>query len=164
MGLTRTIASQLWGQVVLAAEMDTRAVTTGLFIQSLDDLFDASDKRQAAFNRHVAEIVLFNEYFGRMMVWRPNLPIKGCDITWIAGGPQCLGAEKQSALRRMTERYLHPASESLRQVVDRLPAVRNSVHSGMRRQEQRLQVADLVGGWYRDRTCDPCRVKAVLYR
>ena len=53
------IAGQLWDQAVRAAEMDGGPVTTGLFIQSLNELFDASDRRRAAFDRHVPEIVLF---------------------------------------------------------------------------------------------------------
>jgi len=53
------IAAQLWDQAVRAVEIDARPVTSGLFIQSLNELFDASDKRQAAFDRHVPEIVLF---------------------------------------------------------------------------------------------------------
>ena len=53
------IAAQLWDQAVRAVELEGRPVTTGLLIQSLNELFDASDKRQAAFDRHVPEIVLF---------------------------------------------------------------------------------------------------------
>jgi len=53
-----TIAAQLWDQAVRAGESEARPVTTGLLIQSLNELFDASDKRQAAFDRHVPEIVL----------------------------------------------------------------------------------------------------------
>jgi hypothetical protein len=56
---TNMIAAQLWDQAVRAVEIDGRPATTGLFIQSLNELFDASDKRQSAFDRHVPEIVLF---------------------------------------------------------------------------------------------------------
>jgi ABC-type multidrug transport system fused ATPase/permease subunit len=50
--------AQLWNQALKAAEMDDRPVTSGLFIQSLNELIDTSGTRNAALNRHVPEIVL----------------------------------------------------------------------------------------------------------
>ena len=35
---------------------------------------------------------------------------------------------------------------------------------GQPKKLQLWKLLDLIGGWYRVRTCDPCRVKAVLYR
>jgi len=49
----------LWQQAVLAAEADSRPVTSGLFIQALNELIDAYGRRDAALNRHVPEVVLF---------------------------------------------------------------------------------------------------------
>jgi ABC-type multidrug transport system fused ATPase/permease subunit len=51
--------AQLWNHAVKAAELDGRVVTSGLFIQSLNELIDASGTRSAALDRHVPEIVLF---------------------------------------------------------------------------------------------------------
>lgn len=54
----RLMEGQLWSLAVKAAELDGRPVTSGLFIQSLNELIDASNTRNAALNRHVPEIVL----------------------------------------------------------------------------------------------------------
>jgi thiosulfate reductase cytochrome b subunit len=43
---------------VAAADQDPRPVTTGLFIQALNDLIDAYGKRQAALQKHIPEVVL----------------------------------------------------------------------------------------------------------
>jgi len=51
--------AQLWNHAVRAAELDKSVVTSGLFIQSLNELIDTSGTRNAALNRHVPEIVLF---------------------------------------------------------------------------------------------------------
>jgi ABC-type multidrug transport system fused ATPase/permease subunit len=51
--------AQLWSHAVRAAEVDGRPVTSGLFIQSLNELIDTYGTRNAALNRHVPEIVLF---------------------------------------------------------------------------------------------------------
>lgn len=55
----KLMEAQLWSHAVRAAELDDRPVTSGLFIQSLNDLIDASGVRNAALERHVPEIVLF---------------------------------------------------------------------------------------------------------
>ena len=55
----KQLEAQLWNYAVRAAEMDKSVVTSGLFIQSLNELIDTSGKRNAALNRHVPEIVLF---------------------------------------------------------------------------------------------------------
>lgn len=51
--------AQLWSQAVRAAELDGGPVTSGLFIQSLNELIDASGTRRAENSHHVPEIVLF---------------------------------------------------------------------------------------------------------
>jgi ABC-type multidrug transport system fused ATPase/permease subunit len=48
----------LWSHAVKAAELDKSVVTSGLFIQSLNELIDTSTTRNAALNRQVPEIVL----------------------------------------------------------------------------------------------------------
>ncbi|MDD2309492.1 MAG: DUF4239 domain-containing protein [Desulfuromonadaceae bacterium] len=55
----KLLEAQLWSHAVKAAEQDSRVVTSGLFIQSLNELIDTSSTRNAALNRHVPEIVLF---------------------------------------------------------------------------------------------------------
>jgi hypothetical protein len=52
----------LWGYARQAAEEDGRVVTSGLFIQSLNELIDAYGRRDAALKRHVPEVVLFLLY------------------------------------------------------------------------------------------------------
>jgi Flp pilus assembly protein TadB len=54
----KLIEAQLWSHAARAAEQDGGPVTSGLFIQSLNELIDASSTRQAALDRHVPEIVL----------------------------------------------------------------------------------------------------------
>lgn len=49
----KRMESQLWSHAVRAAELDGRPVTSGLFIQSVNELIDASGTRAAALNRHV---------------------------------------------------------------------------------------------------------------
>lgn len=56
------ILDGLWRQAVAAADRDPNPVTTGLFIQSLNDLIDAYGRRDAALDRHVPELVLFLLY------------------------------------------------------------------------------------------------------
>jgi ABC-type multidrug transport system fused ATPase/permease subunit len=51
--------TQLWSHAVRAAELDNSVVTSGLFIQSLNELIDTSTTRNAALNRQVPEVVLF---------------------------------------------------------------------------------------------------------
>jgi len=49
----------LWRYATQAAEEDPNPVTTGLFIQALNDLIDSYGRRIAALDRHVPEVVLF---------------------------------------------------------------------------------------------------------
>jgi ABC-type multidrug transport system fused ATPase/permease subunit len=55
----KAMEARLWSHAVRAAELDGRPVTSGLFIQSLNELIDTSGTRDAALSRHVPEIVLF---------------------------------------------------------------------------------------------------------
>ncbi len=52
----------LWGYARQAAEQDPNPVTSGLFIQSLNELIDTFGKRDAALDRHVPEVVLLLLY------------------------------------------------------------------------------------------------------
>jgi len=55
----KLMEAQLWSHAVRAAELDKSVVTSGLFIQSLNELIDTAATRDAALNRQVPEIVLF---------------------------------------------------------------------------------------------------------
>jgi hypothetical protein len=55
----KRVEAQLWSQALRAAEQDGRPVPSGLFIQSLNELIDASGTRKAANDRHVPEVVIF---------------------------------------------------------------------------------------------------------
>ncbi|MDP2326066.1 MAG: hypothetical protein Q8N51_18850 [Gammaproteobacteria bacterium] len=57
----------LWRYAVQAAEEDGRPVTSGLFIQALNEMVDAYSRRDSALNRHVPEVVLFLLYFTFLM-------------------------------------------------------------------------------------------------
>lgn len=52
----------LWRLAVQAANDDPRPVTSGLFIQALNEMIDSYGRRDAALNRHVPEVVLFLLY------------------------------------------------------------------------------------------------------
>jgi hypothetical protein len=51
-------AARLWDHAVRAAEQDAGPVTSGLFIQALNELIDANGARNASLSRHVPEVVL----------------------------------------------------------------------------------------------------------
>lgn len=53
------ILDALWGCARRAAEEDPNPVTSGLFIQSLNETIDAYGERDAAVRRHVPEVILF---------------------------------------------------------------------------------------------------------
>jgi hypothetical protein len=54
----KLIEAQLWSHALRAARLDPSPVTSGLFVQSLNELIDTSGTRNAALNRHVPEFVL----------------------------------------------------------------------------------------------------------
>ena len=58
---TRT-QDALWTGARKAAELEPNPVTTGLFIQSLNELIDRFGSRNAALDRHVPEVVLLLLY------------------------------------------------------------------------------------------------------
>jgi hypothetical protein len=53
------ISNQIWSQAIKAAERDPRLLTSGLFIQTLNDQIDATAARYAELSRHVPEIVIW---------------------------------------------------------------------------------------------------------
>ena len=53
------VLDQLWGLALQAGELSPNPVTSGLYIQSLNELIDAYGVRDAALSRHVPEAVLF---------------------------------------------------------------------------------------------------------
>lgn len=52
------VLDTLWQRATQAAEIDANPVTTGLFIQSLNEVIDSFGRRMAAVDRHVPEAVL----------------------------------------------------------------------------------------------------------
>ncbi|NJN55421.1 MAG: hypothetical protein HC804_12100 [Anaerolineae bacterium] len=59
----------LWRYAVQAIADDDRPATTGLFIQSLNELIDSYGRRNAALNRHIPEVVLFLLFGTFIMTW-----------------------------------------------------------------------------------------------
>lgn len=55
----QNIQSELWQQIQRAILADDRTVTTGFYIQAVNEMFDAYGRRDAALERHVPEAVLF---------------------------------------------------------------------------------------------------------
>lgn len=53
------ISNKIWAQAISAAERDPRLLTSGLFIQTLNDQIDATAARNAELSRHVPEIVIW---------------------------------------------------------------------------------------------------------
>jgi len=63
MDKTATLHTQLWSHAVALGERDPRAITTGLFLQTLNELIDLHAKRLNAMENRVPEIVLWLLYF-----------------------------------------------------------------------------------------------------
>jgi flagellar basal body-associated protein FliL len=64
---TEQLHNQLWALGVAVGEKDPRAVTTGLFLQSLNETIDLHAKRLTAVENHVPEITLVLLYFVAVM-------------------------------------------------------------------------------------------------
>ena len=60
---TERFQSQLWADGAALAEKDPRAVTTGLFLQSLNEMIDLNAKRISALENHVPVVTLVLLYF-----------------------------------------------------------------------------------------------------
>lgn len=62
------VQADLWTQVQRALQIDDRPATTGLYLQALNDMFDAYGRRDAALARHVPEAVLYLLFLTFVMV------------------------------------------------------------------------------------------------
>jgi hypothetical protein len=60
---TAKLQNQLWAGATAVGEKDPRAITYGLFIQSLNEVIDLHNKRLTAVENHVPEIILLLLYF-----------------------------------------------------------------------------------------------------
>lgn len=58
-----TLQMQLWDAASQAAIQDPSPVSTGLFVQALNDMIDAYGTRYAELNRHIPELVLLLLFF-----------------------------------------------------------------------------------------------------
>ncbi len=58
----KRLQEQLWQLGLQGIETSDRPPTVNLYLQSLNDMFDANTSRDAALNRHVPELVLFLLY------------------------------------------------------------------------------------------------------
>jgi hypothetical protein len=56
---TDVVQNRMWNLAIEAAEIDSRPVTTGYFITSLNEMIDARGERIAILKRHVPEVILF---------------------------------------------------------------------------------------------------------
>lgn len=56
--LTTTVQNELWELAVLATNDDPRPVTTGAFVNSLNQMIDSQGRRNALLRMHVPEVVL----------------------------------------------------------------------------------------------------------
>ena len=67
------ISNQIWAQAIKAAERDPRLLTSGPFIQTLNDQIDATAARNAELSRHVPEVVIWlilaASLFGDLDYW-----------------------------------------------------------------------------------------------
>jgi uncharacterized membrane protein len=59
---TEQTHKELWSHAVTLGQKDPRAITTGLFIQSLNEMIDLHSKRMAALENHVPEVVFILLY------------------------------------------------------------------------------------------------------
>ncbi len=74
---TQQVLDAIWARSVRAAADEPNPVTTGLFIQALNEMIDAWGSRDAALSRHVPETVLFLLYGTFLM--------SGCVVGFTAG-------------------------------------------------------------------------------
>ncbi len=60
---TNRLQTQIWSSAAALAEKEPRAVTIGLFLQSMNEVIDLHNKRLTALENHVPEVILFLLYF-----------------------------------------------------------------------------------------------------
>jgi hypothetical protein len=56
---TDKVQNEIWENTIKLTEIDSREVTTGNFIIILNEVFDARDRRNAIFQQHIPESILF---------------------------------------------------------------------------------------------------------
>lgn len=56
---TDKIQNEIWENTIKLTEIDSRVVTTGNFIIVLNEVFDTRDRRNAIFQQHIPESILF---------------------------------------------------------------------------------------------------------
>jgi hypothetical protein len=78
---TERLHNQLWAHGAAVGEKDPRAVTTGLFLQSLNETIDLHAKRLTAMENHVPEITLVLLYFVALMA--TGLIGYGCGLSGV---------------------------------------------------------------------------------
>ncbi len=59
---TEEAQAAIWAGAARAAEADPNPVTSGLFVQAINEMIDSYGRRDAGLNRHVPEAVLFLLY------------------------------------------------------------------------------------------------------
>ena len=64
---TEKLHQQLWSYAAAVGEKEPRAITVGLFLQSLNEVIDLHAKRITALENHVPEIILLLLYFVAIM-------------------------------------------------------------------------------------------------
>ena len=64
---TESMQDEIWAQATAAGSLDPRAVTTSLFLQSLNETIDLPTKRLAALQNRIPEVVILLLFFGGML-------------------------------------------------------------------------------------------------
>lgn len=64
---TERIQDELWLQAIAAGDADPHAITTGLFMQSLNETIDIPTKRLAALQNRIPEVVILLLFFGGIL-------------------------------------------------------------------------------------------------
>lgn len=85
---TDAVQNKIWDISIQAAEIDPRPVTTGYFINSLNDMIDARGERSAILQSHVPEVILFLLFIvfiinGALMGYSSGLSLKRAYIPTI---------------------------------------------------------------------------------
>ncbi|MGB7912657.1 MAG: hypothetical protein WCF59_10580, partial [Desulfobaccales bacterium] len=78
---TERLQNQLWTDGAALGEKDPRAVTTGLFLQSLNEMIDLNAKRISALENHVPVVTLVLLYFVAIMA--TGLIGYGCGLSGV---------------------------------------------------------------------------------
>lgn len=85
---TDKIQNEIWENTIKLTEIDSRPVTTGNFIVALNEVFDTRDQRNAIFQQHIPEPILFLLFIvfiaaGTLMGYTGGLALKRAVIPTI---------------------------------------------------------------------------------